>query len=202
MGYFHIPFPSLTLSFIMDHLTSTLLPKIQVEQIISFDNEDELHSLCETLEASIIEGYHCKWTTPPPRHLIENHFKGVLLVPEKLLLIARLDGNIVGICEINTPPKQEDSSDIAAKIDIFTVAPYALNVGIEQRLLAKMEQVISQLGFPIINIIIDETQQKLLQFYLQNKYIHWGTHPYYQRVDGQIVKGLLLYKSFLNTSSS
>ncbi|CAI3935166.1 Phosphoribosylformimino-5-aminoimidazole carboxamide ribonucleotide (ProFAR) isomerase (HisA) (PDB:4U28) [Commensalibacter papalotli (ex Botero et al. 2024)] len=186
----------------MDHHNSTLLPKIQIEQIISLDNEEELHSLCETLEASIIEGYHCKWTKPPPRHLIENHFKGVLLVPEKTLLVARLDGNIVGICEVNTPPKQINSCDISVKIDIFTVAPYALNMGIEQRLLAKMEQIVSQLGFPIINVIIDETQKKLLQFYLQNEYLHWATHPYYQRIDGQIVKGLFLYKSFLNTSSS
>lgn len=186
----------------MDHRKSTLPPKIQIEQIVSLDNEEELHALCETLEASIIEGYHCKWTKPPPRHFIESHFKGVLLVPEKLLLIARLDGNIVGICEINTPSKQGDSCDIAVKIDIFAVAPYALNIGVEQRLLSKMEQVVSQLGFPIINITIDETQKRVLQFYLQNEYVHWATHPYYQRIDGQIVKGLFLYKSFLNTPSS
>lgn len=186
----------------MDHLTSTLLPTIQIEQVISFDDEEELHSLIETLEASIIAGYHCKWTDPPPRHFIENYFKGVLLVPEKLLLIARLDGNIVGVCEVTTPPQQKKSSLIAVSVDIFTVAPYALNVGVEQRLLSKMEQTISQLGFPIINVIIDETQKKLFQFYLQNDYQHWATHPYYQKIDGQLVKGLLLYKSFLNTSSS
>ncbi|CAI3926480.1 Phosphoribosylformimino-5-aminoimidazole carboxamide ribonucleotide (ProFAR) isomerase (HisA) (PDB:4U28) [Commensalibacter communis] len=186
----------------MDHFTSGLLPKIEIEKLVSWENEDDLHSLSEALEASIIAGYHCKWTKPPPRHQVENYFKGVLLVPEKILFIARLDGNITGICEVTTPPKQKDSSSIAAMIDIFTVAPYALNAGVEERLLSKVEHCISQLGFPIINVIIDETQKKLFQFYLQNEYQHWATHPYYQRIDGQIVKGLLLYKSFLNTSSS
>ncbi|MDI2112248.1 hypothetical protein [Commensalibacter nepenthis] len=186
----------------MDHFTSSLLPKIQIEQIASLENEDDLHSLSEALEASIIAGYHCKWTKPPPRHLVENYFKSVLLVSEKLLFTARLDGNITGICEVTTPPKQKDSSLIAATIDIFAVAPYASNTGVEERLLSKMEHTVSQLGFPIINVIIDETQKKLFQFYLQNEYQHWATHPYYQKIDGQIVKGLLLYKSFLNTSSS
>lgn len=186
----------------MDHLTSSLLPKIQVEQITFWENEDDLNTLCETLEAAIIAGYHCKWTKPPPRHLIETYFKGVILVPDKLLFIARLDGNIVGICEITTPPKQKDSALIAVTVDIFAIAPYALKIGIENRLISKMEHTVSQLGFPIINITFDETQKRSLQFFLQNEYVHWATHPYYQKIDGQILKGLMLYKSFLNTSSS
>ncbi|WP_346771183.1 GNAT family N-acetyltransferase [Commensalibacter oyaizuii] len=186
----------------MDHLTSNLLPKIQVEQITNLDNEDDLHSVSETLEAAILAGYHCKWIKPPPRHFIESYFKGAFLVPEKKIFVSRMDGNIVGICEVNFPPKQENSPHISAHINIFAVAPYAINIGIGPRLLTKTEQTVTQLGYPIINIILDETQTKLFQFYTKNGYHHWATHPYYQRINGQIVKGLLLYKSFLNLPSS
>lgn len=185
----------------MNHFTSNLLPQIELEQITSLDNEDDLHAICESLEAAILAGYHCRWVQAPPRHLLESYLKGALLVPEKILFTGRIDGQIVALCEMETPPREEQSPYIAAYINIFAVAPYALHIGVEKRLLVKIEQTITQLGFPIINIRIDETQKKLFQFLLKNGYHHWATHPYYRKIKGQIVRGYFLYKSFLNTSS-
>lgn len=185
----------------MDHFTSNLLPKIELEQITSLDDEDDLHAICEALEAAILSGYHCRWVKAPPRNLLESYLKGALLVPEKMLFTGRIDGHIVSLCEVETPPREEQSPFIAAYINIFAIAPYALHVGIGKRLLTKIEQTITQLPFPIINIRMDETQKKLFQFFSENGYHHWATHPYYRRVNGQIVRGYFLYKSFLNTSS-
>lgn len=183
----------------MDHITSNLLPKIELEQIKALDNDDDLNAICESLEAAILSGYHCRWVKAPPRHLLESYIKGSLLVPEKTLFTGRIDGHIVSFCEVGTPMKEEEASNIAAAISIFAVAPYALNIGISRRLLYKIEQTITQLGFPIINVEIDESQKKLFQFYLENGYHHWATHPYYRKINGQIIRGYFLYKSFLNT---
>ncbi|MCT6879550.1 MAG: GNAT family N-acetyltransferase [Commensalibacter sp.] len=184
----------------MYQISSSLLPQIQIDQVTEFQNEDDLHALCEALDAYILGGGYYKWIkNPPPRHLMENYLRGVLLVPEKILFIARLDGNIVGSCELKLPRKEKNSPHIGAFIDLFGIAPYARNVGVEALMLTKAEQTITQAGYPIVNIVIDETQQFNFDFYLQKGYIHWATHPYYRRIEGQIVKGLFLYKSFLNS---
>ncbi|CAK7193360.1 hypothetical protein COMNV_01575 [Commensalibacter sp. Nvir] len=185
----------------MNKNARNILPKIQIEHIASFDNEDDLHSICEALEASILAGYHCKWSKAPPRHLIESYFTGLLLIPEKRLFIGRMDGTIVGLCEVTLPPKQDDSPCISVEINCFATAPYATGLGIGRKMLTKMEQTVTQLGFPIINASINETQTKLLQFYIKNDYQHWATHPYYQKINGQILKGYMLYKSFLTPPS-
>ena len=182
----------------MDNINSNLLPKIELEQITTLDNDDDLHAICESLEAAILAGYHCRWVKAPPRQLLESYIKGSLLVPEKTLFTGRMDGHIVAFCEVETPLKEEESPYIAAEITIFAVAPYAINVGVSKRLLLKIEQTIAQLGFPIINVQIDESQKKLFQFYLNNGYHHWATHPYYRKINGQIFRGYFLYKSFLN----
>ncbi len=185
----------------MDNITSNLLPKIDLEHITALNNDDDIHAICESIEAAILAGYHCRWVKAPPRHLLESYIKGSLLVPEKTLFTGRLDGHIVSFCEVETPPKEIETPFISAYINIFAVAPYAINVGISRRLLLKVEQTIAQLGFPIINVQIDESQKKLFQFYLDNGYHHWATHPYYRKINGQIVRGFFLYKSFLNTPS-
>ena len=48
----------------------------------------------------IIEGGGFGWLKPPPRQVLENYWKGVLLVPERRLVVGRLDGIIAGSAQL------------------------------------------------------------------------------------------------------
>ena len=62
-----------------------------VEHVTEFTDED-LHALCEATSAAIIDGGGFGWVSPPGRVSLERYFKGVLLVPERELFCARLNG--------------------------------------------------------------------------------------------------------------
>ncbi|MDH3596140.1 MAG: GNAT family N-acetyltransferase, partial [Rhodospirillales bacterium] len=65
-------------------------PQTAVEQLTEFSAGD-LHDLCDAAEAAILDGGGFGWLKPPPRHVMETYWKGVLLVPERELHVARVD---------------------------------------------------------------------------------------------------------------
>jgi len=63
---------------------------ISVERLTRYSGND-LDDLCEATESAITEGGGFGWLKPPPRQVLENYWKGVLLVPERRLVVGRLD---------------------------------------------------------------------------------------------------------------
>ena len=70
-------------------------PSVGVERLEQFQGPD-LHDLCDATEAAILDGGGFGWLAPPPFEIMESYWKGVLLVPERDLFVARLDGTIAG----------------------------------------------------------------------------------------------------------
>ena len=69
--------------------------RVTVERLTHYSGTD-LDDLCEATESAIADGGGFGWLKPPPRQLLESYWKGVLLVPERRLVIGRLDGVIAG----------------------------------------------------------------------------------------------------------
>src|SRR5204863_7817937 len=78
-----------------------------VERVTEFTDED-LHALCEATSAAIIDGGGFGWVTPPGRLALETYFRGVLLVPERELFVARLNGSAVGSAHLVRPPRNNE----------------------------------------------------------------------------------------------
>ena len=57
---------------------------VTVDRLTKFSGTD-LDDLCEATESAIAEGGGFGWLTPPPRQVLENYWKGVLLVPDRRL---------------------------------------------------------------------------------------------------------------------
>src|SRR5690606_29446753 len=76
----------------------------------------ELAELCEATDAAIIEGGGFGWIEPQGRTALERHFRGVLLVPERELFIARLDGHVVGSAQLVRPPSNNEAQAFAAQL--------------------------------------------------------------------------------------
>ena len=56
--------------------------RVAVERLTQYSGTD-LDDLCEATESAIVEGGGFGWLKAPPRQVLENYWKGVLLVPER-----------------------------------------------------------------------------------------------------------------------
>ncbi|HLB97267.1 MAG TPA: GNAT family N-acetyltransferase, partial [Acetobacteraceae bacterium] len=82
--------------------------QLAVERVEAFGEED-LHALCEATHAAILEGGGFGWVRPPERRALETYFRGVLLVPERQVFTARLNGTIVGSAQLVRPPRNNEA---------------------------------------------------------------------------------------------
>jgi ribosomal protein S18 acetylase RimI-like enzyme len=168
-------------------------PTQSVERVNEF-TDDELAALCEAADAAIIEGGGFGWVTPPGRQALERYFRGVLLVPERELFVARLNGTIVGSAQLVRPPRNNEAQAFAATLMHSFIAPYARGHGLARLLTQRVEEGARAFGYHVLNLDVRETQQAAIRLYESLGYVRWGTHPVYARVAGQTIQGHFFYK--------
>jgi len=168
-------------------------PQRTVERLLDFNDED-LHVLCEAAHAAIIEGGGFGWLHPPGRRALESYFRGVLLVPERALFVARLDGQIVGCAQLARPPRNNEAQAFAATSAHAFIAPYARGLGLGRMLTKRVEEGARALGYHVLNLDVRETQVAAIRLYESLGYVRWGEHPAYARVGGKTIRGFFYYK--------
>jgi ribosomal protein S18 acetylase RimI-like enzyme len=168
-------------------------PGLAVERATAF-NDDDLAALCESADAAIIDGGGFGWINPPGRVALARYFKGILLVPERTLYLARLDGVIVGSAQLVRPPRNNEAQAFAATLMHAFIAPYARGHGLARMLTERAEEGARALGYQVLNLDVRETQGAAIALYESLGYIRWGIHPAYARVAGQTVRGVYYFK--------
>ena len=168
-------------------------PELLVERLTEF-TEDDLHALCEATDAAIIDGGGFGWINPPGRLALETYFRGVLLVPERELFVARLNGTIVGSAHLVRPPRNNEAQAFAAHLMHAYVAPYARGHGLARQLTLAVEERARDLGYHVLNLDVRETQEAAIALYEALGYARWGVHPEYALVRGKVVRGCYYYK--------
>jgi ribosomal protein S18 acetylase RimI-like enzyme len=163
-------------------------------EIASALSDHDLEDLCEATNAAIIEGGGFGWIGSQDRALLARHFRGVLLVPDRVLLLARLDGVVVGSAQVVRPPRNNEAQAFAAQLTHAYIAPYARGFGLARRLVARVEEHAAAMGFRVLNLDVRETQDIAIKLFEGLGYVRWGTHPAYARVDGRTVAGHFYYK--------
>lgn len=158
-------------------------------------SEADLGDLAEATDAAIIEGGGFGWVEPQGRAALERHFRGVLLVPERELFVARLDGHVVGSALLARPPRNNEAQAFAATLTHAYIAPYARGHGLARLMVRKVEERAAALGHRVINLDVRETQATAISLFESLGYQHWGTHPFYARVAGQTVAGRYYMKT-------
>jgi ribosomal protein S18 acetylase RimI-like enzyme len=166
---------------------------VAVERITEF-SDDDLQSLCEATDAAILEGGGFGWIAPPGRAALEGYFRGLMLVPERQLFIARVDGAIVGSAQLVRPPRNNEAQAFAANLMHSYVAPYARGHGLARLMTQRVEEAARALGYQVLNLDVRETQVVAIHLYESMGYVRWGEHPEYARVDGRMVRGFYYYK--------
>ena len=89
------------------------VPKLSIESVERLSTGD-LHELCDAAEAAIMSGGGFGWLSPPPKSVMEDYWRGVLMIPERHLIVARLDKVIAGSCQILLPPRNNEAQACAS----------------------------------------------------------------------------------------
>lgn len=164
-----------------------------VERLTQYAGTD-LDDLCEATESAIVEGGGFGWVKVPPRQVLENYWKGVLLVPERQLVVGRLDGVIAGSVQLSRAPRNNEAQAFAGIVTAAFVAPWARGRGIGHAIVTEIEALGRELGLVVLNLDLRDTQRAAIRLYESLGYRRWGTHPCYAQVEGRIIPGHYYYK--------
>jgi len=168
-------------------------PTTAIEELTQFTGND-LSDLCDASEAAIAEGGGFGWLKPPPRHIMEAYWKGLLLVPGRHLFVGRLDGVIAGSAQLARPPRNNEAQSFSAQLTSSFVAPWARGHGLARRLVLAAEARARADGARVLNLDVRSTQTAAIHLYETLGFVRWGTHPCYALVDGRIVSGHFYFK--------
>ena len=156
--------------------------------------DDDLDALCEAADAAVLDGGGFGWVKAPGRLALESYFRGVMLVPERELFLAWLDGSIVGSAQLVRPPRNNEAQAFAATLMHAFIAPYARGHGLAQLLTVRVEDSARAMGYQVLNLDVRETQEAAIRLYERLGYARWGEHPAYARVGGRTLRGIYFHK--------
>lgn len=176
--------------------TRAITPDAKVERITSL-SDAELDEICEAAEKAVLDGNGFGWLNPPPRRVLESYWRGVLLMPQRDLFVARLDGAIVGSTQLLRPPPNNEAQAFAAQLTTFFIAPYARGHGLARGLLAAVEAAAVAQGFRQLDLDVRASQGAAIQLVEDAGYVRWGEKPRYALVDGAYVPGFFYTKQIV-----
>jgi len=167
--------------------------RIAVERLTQYVGTD-LDDICEATESAIQEGGGFGWLRVPARQVLENYWKGTLLVPERRLIVGRLDGVIAGSVQLSRAPRNNEAQAFAGTLSSAFVAPWARGRGIARAIVIEAERLARELGLVVLNLDLRDTQHAAIGLYESLGYSRWGIHPCYAQVEGRIIPGHYYYK--------
>lgn len=158
------------------------------EEVTEFIGND-LDSLCEATVEAIVDGHGFSWLKPPARSTLEAYWRGVLLIPERTLFVARLDGRIVGTVQLVRPARNNEQGAFSAEIATFFIAPWARGHGLARSLLKDAERKARAEGFTTLEVNIRGDRKPAIALAEASGFTRWATKERYARVDGVYLAG-------------
>jgi ribosomal protein S18 acetylase RimI-like enzyme len=173
------------------------LPKIEAQTIVTL-NALELEDLCDATIATMQEtsGFTIGTQSIDPieKAKIMSYWEGVLLIPERILIVGRFDGAIAGSVQVIIPSPNNHTSKFACSIDNHFVAPWARGHGLSNLLLECAEEEAKKRSLSVIKLSVRETRTAAIRVFEKRGYIKWGVLPKYEFDKGKVVAGYFYYK--------
>ena len=169
------------------------IAKISVETVDQLTERD-INELSDAAESAILSGGGFGWLSPPPKSVMEDYWRGVQMIPERHLIIARLDKVIAGSCQMVRPPRNNEAQKFACQLTTFFVAPWARGHGMAKMIVAEAEALAKSQGFSMINLDVRATQDRAIQSFEARGFSKYATNPFYAKVDDGYVPGLYYHK--------
>jgi ribosomal protein S18 acetylase RimI-like enzyme len=171
-----------------------LPPEVLIEVIGGQLNASDLNDLCDATDAAIKSGGGFGWLELPAREILERYWQGVVAMPQRLLLVARLDGVICGTCQLIKPVQQNEAQKHMMQLTTHFVSPWARGHGLARKLLLEAEKLALKEDGLVLNLDVRETQEAAISLYESQGYTRYGSHPFYAKIDGDMVRGFYYTK--------
>lgn len=172
------------------------MAKITIERLEALSPKD-LMELGDATEATMLDTYGFtigfKQWQPPLRHELDAYFRGVMMVPDRRLFVARIDGTIAGSIQLLFAPATS-AAFFSASIDNHFVAPWARNFGIAKKLLECAENYARTQNTKLIKLSVRSNLEAAVSLYERSKYKRWGVLRKYEMVGKQYVSGYFYCK--------
>lgn len=176
--------------------TPRILPKATVTvEVAEHLKTADLEDLCDAADLAIRDGGGFGWVEPPARDVLERYWKGVLAVPERTLVLGRLDGAVAGSAQLVRPSRNNEAQSFACSLTTSFVAPWARGHGLARLITLKVEELAQAEGFKVLNLDVRDTQVAATALYESLGYIRWGVHPRYAMAHGRVLSGSFFWKS-------
>jgi ribosomal protein S18 acetylase RimI-like enzyme len=169
-------------------------PSTSIERLTRIEEVD-LQDLCAATEEAIRDGNGFGWLEPPRRSVLEAYWKGVVLMPERELFVAWLNGRIVGSVQLSRPSRHNQAQGHIARLTTFFIAPGARGLGLARDLLWQAENTAIEDGFQQLELDVRKTQKAAIQLYERQGFVRWGERPDYALVKGEPVSGYFYSKA-------
>lgn len=176
-------------------------PKILVEKISGFKNTD-LTDLCDATQSTIDDdalsfNIGLGHIDAQLRDQLEAYWRGTLLVPERLLIIGRIDGVIASSIQLIKPSPNNPNSAFAGTVGNHFVAPWARGYGLAKELLKEAESEAIKAGLSILKLSVRANLKTAIKLYESSGYKRWGTLDKYEKLDGKYLAGYYYYKDLV-----
>jgi ribosomal protein S18 acetylase RimI-like enzyme len=176
-------------------------PPLTVELITSLTPQDR-NDLCDATDAAIELDGGFGWVDIPSRHILERYWNGVLAVPQRHLFVARLDGTIAGTAQLVENQPNNQAQALNGELTTFFVAPWARGKGLGQKLIDAVEKAAIEKNLCVLSLNVRESQFGAINLFKKNNYTHFGTHPLYAYVRGEVMPGHYFCKQLQDWPSS
>ena len=154
----------------------------------------DLQELCDATEEAIIAGGGFGWISPPSFKTLQNYWKGVLLIPERVLIVGKLDNVIAGSVQLIKPAKNNEAQSHSCILSTFFFASWARGFGLAKEVFRKAQSKAKLDGFKVMNLEVRETQSRAIQLYEQAGFIKSGVNPKAVFINGKYIAGYYYYK--------
>lgn len=173
-------------------------PEIKIELLRTFNGMD-LNDLCDAAESTVLDNslsfnIGMNRTKPSTRESLESYWKGVLLVPERMLIIGRIDGVIAASVQLIKPVPDNQTSAFCGTIERHFVAPWARGHGLAKALLSEAERYAKEAGLSVLRLSVRANLAAAIALYESLGYVRFGTLEKYEMVDGKMLAGHFYYK--------
>ena len=143
---------------------ATVGPRVEVGTVDRL-RKRELAELCDAAAAAINDGAGFGWVRPPQPAAFERYWRGVTVVPERLLFVGRMDGVVAGSVQLVSAAPQKEAWRLSCLIDTHFVAPWARGHGLARLLLEAAEAEARARGYKVMNLSVRETQEAAIALY-------------------------------------
>ncbi len=169
-------------------------PNLPPEALITIDIVEQLtpadlNDLCDATDAAIEAGGGFGWVAPPAREVMERYWRGVMVVPERHLLLARIDGIVCGAVQLVEPSRHNEAQAFSAALLAAFIAPWARGRGAGRKLTETAEKLALEMGYKVLQLDVRDTQDAAIHMYEKMGYQRWGVNPAYAHIDGKMIAG-------------